>query len=152
VEADELTYHMHIILRTEIERELMSGGLDVEDVPREWNAKMDEFLGVVPETDTEGCLQDIHWSKGLPGFISYTVGSVIAAQLWEALEADVPEVNDRIAAGEFDAVHEWLEDHVHRHGQRYRTDDLIERATGQPLTAEPFLDYVEGKFSELYRL
>ncbi|MEF8802034.1 MAG: carboxypeptidase M32 [Halolamina sp.] len=152
VEADELTYHLHIILRTEIERELMSGDLDVADVPQEWNAKMDEYLGVVPETDTEGCLQDIHWSKNLPGFISYTVGSVIAAQLWNALESDIPDVDQRIADGEFDAVHSWLEEQVHQHGQRYTTSDLVERATGEPITADPFLDYVESKFTALYDL
>ncbi|MFB6220120.1 MAG: carboxypeptidase M32, partial [Halolamina sp.] len=126
--------------------------LDAADVPREWNRKMEEYLGVVPETDTNGCLQDIHWSKNLPGFISYTVGSVIAAQLWDALRDDVPDVDNRIAAGEFDAVHKWLENHVHRHGQRYRTDELVERATGDPITAEPFLDYAEAKFGALYDL
>jgi carboxypeptidase Taq len=152
VEADELTYHMHIILRTEIEDALVSGEIGVEDVPRVWNEKMDEYLGITPDTDREGCLQDIHWSKSFPGFISYTVGSVIAAQLWAALREDVPDVDARIADGEFDAVHEWLVENVQRHGKRYPTDELIEVATGEPLTADYFVDYVTEKYGDLYDL
>jgi carboxypeptidase Taq len=152
VEADELTYHMHIILRTEIEDALISGEIGVEDVPRVWNGKMEAYLGVAPDTDREGCLQDIHWSSSFPGFISYTVGSVLAAQLWAALVDDVPDVEERIADGEFDAVHEWLTENVQRHGKRYPTDELVEVATGEPLTAEYFVEYVTEKYESLYDL
>jgi carboxypeptidase Taq len=152
VEADELTYHMHIILRTEIERDLVSGDLDVEDVPRVWDEKMDEYLGVTPDTDTEGCLQDIHWSKTFPGFISYTLGSVLAAQFWHAATEDVPDLEARIAAGEFDPLHDWLEANVQSPGQRYPTDELVERATGEPLNEDYFVDYVTEKFADLYDL
>jgi carboxypeptidase Taq len=152
VEADELTYHMHIILRTEIERDLVSGDLDVEDVPRVWDEKMDEYLGVTPDTDAEGCLQDIHWSKTFPGFISYTLGSVLAAQFWHAATTDVPDLEASIAAGEFDPLHDWLETNVQSPGQRYPTDELVERATGEPLNEDYFVDYVTEKFTDLYDL
>ncbi|MFC3958962.1 carboxypeptidase M32 [Halovivax cerinus] len=151
VEADELTYHMHIILRCEIDSALVRGELDVEDVPEVWNDKMNEYLGVRPETDAEGCLQDIHWSMGLASFHGYTIGSVLAAQLNAAVREDL-DVDGLVREGEFDPIREWMGEHVHRHGQRYPTDELIEVATGEPLTAEYFLDYVDEKFTELYDL
>jgi len=153
VEADELTYHMHIILRFEIERDLISGDLDVADVPQVWNDKMEEYLGVRPESDSEGCLQDIHWSHGNFGYFpTYSLGSVLAAQLYTAAEADVPDLNAKTIAGEFDVLHEWLTDHVHRHGQRYTTDELVELATGREYTADYFVQYVTGKYGDLYDL
>ena len=153
VEADELTYHLHIVLRFEIERDLVAGDLDVSEVPSVWNDRMEAYLGVRPDTDAEGCLQDIHWSHGSFGYFpTYSLGSVLAAQLYAAAEADIDDLEGRIAAGEFDALHEWLAENVHRHGRRYTTDELIERATGEPLTAEYFLEYAEAKFGELYDL
>ncbi|WP_254537053.1 carboxypeptidase M32 [Halomarina litorea] len=153
VEADELTYHMHIILRFEIERDLISGDLDVADVPEAWNDKMEEYLGVRPETDSEGCLQDIHWSHGNFGYFpTYSLGSVLAAQLYAAAEADVPDLNAKTMAGEFEPLHEWLTENVHRHGQRYTTDELVEVATGQPYTADYFVEYAKAKYGELYDL
>jgi carboxypeptidase Taq len=153
VEADELTYHLHIVLRFEIERDLVAGDLDVAEVPAVWNDRMEEYLGVRPDTDAEGCLQDIHWSHGSFGyFATYSLGSVLAAQLYAAAEAEIDGLDERIAAGEFGTLHEWLAENVHEHGCRYRTDELIERATGEPLTAEYFLEYAERKFGELYDL
>ncbi|MFB6163568.1 MAG: carboxypeptidase M32, partial [Haloarculaceae archaeon] len=153
VEADELTYHMHIVLRFEIERDLISGDLDVSEVPQVWNDKMEQYLGVRPDTDAEGCLQDIHWANGNFGYFpTYSLGSVLAAQLFAAAEDDIPDLDDRIAAGEFGALHEWLTEHVHRYGKRYETDDLIEVATGEPFTADPFLEYARSKFGDLYDL
>jgi carboxypeptidase Taq len=153
VEADELTYHMHIVLRFEIERALISGDLDVTEVPAVWNEKMEEYLGVRPDTDAEGCLQDIHWSHGNFGYFpTYSLGSVAAAQLFHAAGEAIDDLDGRIRRGEFDALHDWLGENVHRHGQRYTTDELIERATGEPLTADYFLEYVTGKYTELYDL
>jgi len=153
VEADELTYHLHIVLRFEIERELLSGDLDVAEVPAVWNDRMERYLGVRPDTDAEGCLQDIHWSHGSFGYFpTYSLGSVLAAQLYAAAEEDIEDLGGKVAAGEFDALHEWLTENVHRHGCRYETDELIERATGEPLTADYFLEYAEAKFGELYDL
>ncbi|MUV90007.1 carboxypeptidase M32 [Halapricum sp. CBA1109] len=151
VEADELTYHMHIVVRFEIERELISGDLDVADVPEVWNDKYEQYLGLRPETDAEGCLQDIHWSHGSFGYFpTYSLGSVLAAQLFAAAEDDLGDLDEDIRTGEFDALAEWLREHVHRHGARYETDELIERATGEGLTADYFLEYVAGKYGDLY--
>ena len=153
VEADELTYHMHIVLRFEIERDLVSGDLDVSEVPQVWNDKMEEYLGIRPETDAEGCLQDIHWSHSNFGYFpTYSMGSVLAAQLFAAAEEDIDDLDGKIRDANVAPLADWLEEHVHRHGQRYRTDDLIEEATGEAFTAEYFLDYVDSKFGELYGL
>ena len=153
VEADELTYHLHIILRFEIERDLLAGDLDVEEVPAVWNDKMEEYLGVRPDADGEGCLQDIHWSHGSFGYFpTYSLGSVLAAQLYDAAASDIGDLDSQVRSGEFDALHQWLTDNVHSHGQRYTTDDLIEEATGESFTADYFLEYAESKFGDLYEL
>ena len=153
VEADELTYHLHIVIRFEIERELISGDLDVADVPETWNDKYEEYLGIRPETDSEGCLQDIHWSHGSFGYFpTYSLGSVMAAQLYAAAEDDIGDLDGQIRAGDFDALHEWLTENVHRHGQRYETNELVVEATGEDFTADYFLDYVTEKYGALYDL
>jgi carboxypeptidase Taq len=152
VEADELTYHLHIVLRFEIERALISGDLSVEEVPAVWNDKMEEYLGVRPETDAEGCLQDIHWSHGSFGYFpTYSLGSAMAAQLFEAAAADLA-VDAQIREGDFDPLREWLREHVHRHGQRYETNELVRRATGEAFSAAAFTDYVTEKYGALYDL
>ncbi len=152
VEADELTYHLHILVRFEIERDLVRGDLDVAEVPAVWKELMEEYLGLRPEDDAEGCLQDIHWTHGAFGYFpTYTLGSVLAAQLAAAMEEDLP-LDEHAGDGEFDPVHEWLTDRVHRHGCRYTTPDLIREATGETLTADHFLAYVEEKYGSLYDL
>ncbi|WP_247730676.1 carboxypeptidase M32 [Halovivax limisalsi] len=152
-EADELTYHMHIIVRFEIERELISGDLDVEDVPQVWNDKYEEYLGVRPETDAEGALQDIHWSHGSFGYFpTYSLGSVLAAQLYAAAEDEVGDVDAQVRQGEFDDLNGWLRENVHRHGAKYTTPDLVERATGEPYSADAFIDYATEKYGRLYDL
>jgi len=151
VHADELTYHLHVVLRTEIERDLVTGKSSVKDVPGVWNDKMNDYLGIRPETDNEGCLQDPHWSQSVPGFIGYTIGSVLAAQLDAAMRRDL-QVDTLVRKGEFEPIRQWLTDRVHRHGQRYRTDELIRRATGEDLTADYFVDYIRKKYGELYDL
>jgi carboxypeptidase Taq len=151
-EADELTYHMHIILRSEIEREFVSGDLAVSEIPAAWDDKMEEYLGVRPDTDAEGCLQDIHWTGGFASFQNYTVGSVLAAQLWATIEDDLDDPRGLIRDGEFQPIRDWLTENIHRHGQRYTTDGLIREATGEDLTAEYFLDYVTEKFGDIYDL
>ncbi|MEY7848958.1 carboxypeptidase M32 [Natrarchaeobius sp. A-rgal3] len=153
VEADELTYHLHIVIRFEIERDLISGDLAVEDVPEVWNDKYEEYLGVRPETDAEGCLQDIHWSHGSFGYFpTYSLGSVLAAQLYAAAEDELGDQTDHIRQADFEALNGWLRENVHRHGKRYTTQELIERATGEELAADPFLEYVDAKYGELYDL
>ena len=153
VEADELTYHMHIVLRFEIERDLVRGDLEVSEVPAVWNDKMAEYLGVRPDDDAEGCLQDIHWTYGNFGYFpTYTLGSVLATQLFAAAERDLGSLDDRIEAGEFGPIADWLTENVHQRGCRYTTPDLIREATGEDLTADYFLDYVHEKYDELYGL
>ncbi|UPV72794.1 carboxypeptidase M32 [Halorussus limi] len=151
-EADELTYHMHIILRSEIEREFVSGDLAVSEIPAAWDDKMERYLGVRPDSDSEGCLQDIHWTGGFASFQNYTVGSVLAAQLWATIEEELDDPRGLIAAGDFGPIRDWLTENVHRHGSRYTTDELIREATGEDLTADYFLDYAEEKFGEIYGL
>jgi len=153
VEADELTYHMHIVVRFEIERDLISGDLDVADVPEAWNDKYEEYLGVRPDTDADGCLQDIHWSHGSFGYFStYSLGSVLASQLYAAAEDDISNLDAKLREGEFDVLMDWLNENVHRHGKRYETDDLVEQATGESYTADYFLEYVAEKYGDLYEL
>ncbi|WP_137283851.1 carboxypeptidase M32 [Halorussus salinisoli] len=153
VEADELTYHMHIVVRFEIERDLIRGDIEVEDVPELWNDKYEEYLGVRPDSDAEGCLQDIHWSHGDFGYFpTYSLGSVLAAQLFANAEDDVENLDEKIAAGDFDDLHDWLTENVHRHGCQYTTDELVRQATGEDYTADYFLDYVKSKYGELYEL
>ncbi|MFB6142264.1 MAG: carboxypeptidase M32 [Halorientalis sp.] len=151
VEADELTYHLHIAVRAEIEREYVDGDLATDEIPGRWRDLMDEYLGVVPETDAEGALQDVHWTRRFGGFQTYTVGSVVAAQLTAAMREDL-DLEGCIRDRAFDHLREWMTEHVHRHGQRYETPELVERATGDPPQADAFLEYVRGKFRPLYGL
>jgi carboxypeptidase Taq len=152
VEADELTYHLHIILRCEIDSAFVAGEIEVDEIPELWNRKMEEYLGVTPDGVGEGCLQDIHWSSRFAGFQGYTIGSVLAAQLDAAMRDDVSDVDGKIRNGNFAPMREWMNENVHSHGRAYKSDDLIEEATGEPLTADYFLDYVEEKFTDLYGL
>lgn len=152
VAADELTYHMHVLLRTEIERDLVNGDLAVEEVPQAWNEKMDEYLGVVPETDAEGCLQDSHWSNGnIAYFPTYTLGTALAAQLYDAMGEDM-DVEATIRSGEYGRIHDWMHDNIHQHGSQYTTDELIEEVTGQELSAQPLINHLHAKYGELYNL
>lgn len=150
--ADELTYHLHIILRHELERELLSGTIRVGSVEDAWRRKSEEYLGIVPEFASEGPLQDPHWSTKFPAFATYTVGSVLAAQLHAAMEDDLGSLDSSLRNGNIEPIEEWLREHVHRHGCRYRADELIRRATGEDLSADAFLDYVEHKYSDIYGL
>jgi carboxypeptidase Taq len=150
VEADELTYHLHVVVRFEVERALVEGEIDVSEVPQVWNDKYEQYLGVRPDSDADGCLQDVHWSIGLVGhFSTYTLGSMLAAQLDAAMREDL-DVDALIRAGELDRIYDWQTEHVHRHGQRYPTDELVREATGEDLTADHFLEYAREKFSDLY--
>ncbi len=153
VEADELTYHLHVLVRFEIERDLIEGNLAVEDVPQEWNDKYEQYLGIRPESNVEGCLQDIHWSHGNFGYFpTYTLGSVMAAQLHAAAERDIDGLSEMVADGDFQPLHEWLSANVHQYGARFETNELVKQATGEEFVADHFLNYVETKYSDLYDL
>ena len=149
VDADELTYPLHIMLRYELEKQLLSGELAVRDLPQAWNAGMQERLGVCPDTDARGCLQDVHWAVGSFGYFpSYALGAVIAAQLNESLRNGVPALDEQLARGEFSGLLDWLRIHVHGFGAKVPVQDLLRGATGKPLSAAAYIRYVEAKYLE----
>ena len=153
VEADEVTYNLHVMLRFELERGLIDGSVSVDELPERWNAAMDDYLGVVPETDANGVLQDVHWSQGAFGYFpTYTLGSLTAAQLEEAVQDDLPDLSDQIANGRFGPLLDWLRAHIHRHGRILKASALLNRATGADLSSDPWLRYVRDKFGALYDL
>jgi len=153
VEADELTYNLHVAVRFEVERALVRGDLPLADLPGAWNETMQRLLGVTPANDAEGCLQDIHWSMGALGYFpTYTLGNLYAAQLFEAAQREITGLDAAIARGELLPLRDWLRAKVHAHGRRYEASELIERATGSPPTAEPFLRHLKTKFSAIYGL
>jgi carboxypeptidase Taq len=151
VQADEATYNLHIIVRFELERALISGALAVADVPEAWNEKHRATLGVTPQNDAEGCLQDIHWSAGLIGYFpTYTLGNVYAAQLFAQAQADLGGLDQLFARGDYSGLLGWLRAKVHSHGQRYRSAALIERITGSKPDHRPLIDGLRRKYGELY--
>ncbi len=153
VEADEVTYNLHIILRFELERDLIERRLAVKDVPAAWNEKMRELLGITPKDDAEGCLQDIHWSMGAFGYFpTYALGNLYAAQFFAAAGRTVPELPKQIRRGEFTPLLECLRSSIHQHGMRYRAHELVEKVTGSPLSIEPFMHHLRDKFSPIYGL
>ncbi len=153
VEADEVTYNLHILLRFELEVALIEGSLSVADLPAAWNAKMEEYLGVVPKNDSAGVLQDIHWADGLFGYFpTYAIGNVLSVQFFDAALKAHPEIPEEISSGRFSTLLDWLRENVHRHGSRYYPHELVERVTGHPLDTAPYLRYLEDKFGELYVL
>ena len=152
-EADEVSYHLHIILRFELERKLINGEIEVEELPELWSEKMEELLGVRPDNDAEGVLQDIHWGWGSFGYFpTYSLGSVLAAQLYSKAEEEIDGLDRKIERGEFEPLLEWLREKIHKHGQLYTTEELIEKATGEKLKADYFLEYVKEKYGELYEV
>ena len=153
VEADELTYDLHILLRFELEVALVEGTLAVTDLPAAWNAKMEEHLGIVPENDAQGILQDDLWAIGYFGYFpAYTVGNILSAEFFEEAIEQHPEIAGEIGRGEFGTLRGWLRENIHRHGGRYDPEELIERVTGRTLDTAPYLRYLQGKFGELYGL
>ncbi|MBU0507550.1 carboxypeptidase M32 [bacterium] len=154
VEADELTYDLHIIIRFEIERDLFAGKIKVADLPQVWNEKIQTYLGVIPPNDgKEGVLQDVHWPAGLFGYFpSYSLGNIAAAQLWHALRRDLPNADAKVEAGDFSGILGWLREKVHVHGRGVSRDELLIRATGKPLQTADYARYLTDKYSALYHL
>jgi carboxypeptidase Taq len=151
VEADEATYNMHIILRFELEQALVSGDLKPADVPGAWNEKFKHFFGLTPPTHAQGCLQDIHWSMGGIGYFpTYTLGNLYAAQFMEQARHDLGDLDGDFRAGRFDGLKGWLNDKIHRHGQRHRAGELCRRITGRALDHRPLLAYLRDKYGPLY--
>jgi carboxypeptidase Taq len=153
VEADEATYNLHVILRFELEQALLTGDLKPADVPAAWNEKFQRSFGLTPPSDAKGCLQDIHWSMGGIGYFpTYTLGNLYAAQFMEQARKDLGGLEDEFRRGEFGRLKGWLNEKIHRPGQRYRAGELCERVTGRPLSHKPLLTYLRGKYGPLYQL
>jgi carboxypeptidase Taq len=153
-EADEVTYNLHIILRFDLELDLLEGKLAVQDLPQAWRARYRSDLGVTPPDDRDGCLQDVHWYNGLigGGFQGYTIGNVLSAQFYAAALRAHPEIPQEIAAGRFDLLKGWLVRNLYRHGRKFKADEIVRRATGEAMTIGPYLAYLTGKYGELYGL
>jgi carboxypeptidase Taq len=153
VEADEATYNLHIMLRLEIELELMDGSLEVRHLPEAWNTRMAEYLGLTPPNDAKGVLQDVHWSSGYFGYFStYALGNLVSLQLWDVIRRDLPDLDDQIRQGEFGNLLGWLRENIHRHGQKFEPQELVQRVTGSKIDPAPYMRYLTNKYSQIYQL
>ncbi len=153
VDADEATYAMHIILRFELEQQLIDGTLDPGDAAEAWRSRFSELLGIEITDDADGVLQDVHWSAGLFGYFpTYTLGNLIAGQLWERAHEQLPELEEHLGAGQLDGLREWLGLRVHRFGGKFPTTELLEREAGGPMTVAPFVRYLKAKLGDVYGL
>ena len=153
VEADEATYNLHIMLRLEIEIALIEEKLAVKDLPEVWTAKMKEYLGLAPPDDAKGVLQDIHWSMGSIGYFStYALGNLISVQLWEKINRDIPDLPDQIRRGKFDTLLGWLRENVHKYGRKYEPQELVQKVAGSKIDPNPYLRYLNTKYSQIYGL
>jgi carboxypeptidase Taq len=151
IEADEVTYNLHILIRFELERALLDGDLQAADLPAAWNDRYKQYLGITPPTDREGVLQDVHWSSGLIGYFpTYALGNLYAAQFFAKANDDAGDLPGSFAQGNFKPLFDWLHEHVHRHGQRYSAAELVRRATGRPLSPEPLIEHLTAKAADLY--
>jgi len=153
VEADEVTYNLHIMLRFEIERAFMTGDLQPKDLPSVWNEKFTKYFGITPKSDAEGCMQDVHWSAGLIGYFpTYSLGNLYSAQFYAKATEAIPSLEDQFASGNFAELKQWLNTNIHSHGKRYRAEKLVEVVTGKPLDHKFAMNYLKTKYSELYKL
>jgi carboxypeptidase Taq len=151
VEADEATYGLHIVLRFELEQELIEGHVAVADLPEVWNGRFKEYLGLDVPDDANGVLQDVHWAAGLIGYFpTYAIGNIVAGQLWERARADLAELPELLEAGELSTLREWLREHVHRHGAKFSTGELLERIVGEPIRVAPFVSYLKEKVADVH--
>jgi carboxypeptidase Taq len=148
IKADEVTYGMHVILRFELERDIVNDRVQLSELPEVWNTRMLEYLGVDVPDDAQGVLQDTHWAVGLIGYFpTYLLGTVMSVQIWEKLAADVPDLDEQIERGEFGAVREWLGEHVHRNARKFTPQETLRRATGSTIDAKPYLGYLRAKYA-----
>ncbi len=151
VEADEATYGLHIVMRFELEQDLIEGRLAVADLPEAWNARFKEYLTIDVPDDAQGVLQDVHWASGTIGYFpTYALGNLIAGHLWERAHDEMPDLEEHIAAGELMPLREWLRDRIHRHGGKFTSAEVMERVVGGPVLVAPFVDYLKRKLSGVY--
>jgi carboxypeptidase Taq len=153
VEADEATYNLHILIRFELEQSLLADEIPIADLPGAWNEKYAQYLGIRPQTDAEGVLQDVHWSAGLVGYFpTYALGNLYASQFLAQAEKDLGSLGPQFAKGEFTTLRRWLNHNIHRHGQCYSAADLVQKITGKPLSHDPLIAHLRGKLAPLYGL
>lgn len=151
VEADELTYNLHIMLRFELENDLLEGRVDVAELPDLWNTRMDEYLGIVPSTDAKGVLQDIHWSLGAFGYFpTYSLGNLMSTQIYNQAARELPNLETQISEGNFEDLHDWLRRRIYCYGRKKDANDILEEVTGRPLHAGSWLAYIRRKYAEIY--
>lgn len=151
VEADEVTYNLHVMLRFELEKALLDGQIQVADLPELWNSRMQEYLGVTPPNDAQGVLQDVHWSIGLVGYFpTYSLGNILSVQLFEAAKAAHPDLEEGFARGEFEPLLRWNREQIHVHGSKFDPVDLVRQATGRELDAAPYVAYLRRKVKDVY--
>ncbi|RKX26792.1 MAG: carboxypeptidase M32 [Candidatus Zixiibacteriota bacterium] len=151
VEADEVTYNLHILLRFELERAILKREIKPADIPGEWNRRFKDYFGIEVDKDSNGCLQDVHWSAGLMGYFpTYALGNLYSAQFFAKAQQDIPDLMEQFQRGDFSQLLGWLRKNIHCHGSRYRARKLGEKVTGQPLSHKPLLDYMTKKFGEIY--
>ena len=147
VEADEVTYPLHVILRYELECDLITGELKANEVPEAWNDKMTRYLGITPQNNREGCLQDIHWAMGAMGYFpTYTMGTLYASQIFDAFAKENKDWESRVARGELRFIRTWLQENIHQYGKQYTSAELMKKITGDTLSATSFLKYLDGKY------
>ncbi len=152
VEADEVTYNLHIIIRFELEKEMINGNVAVESLPRLWNEKYQEYLGITPRNDTDGVLQDVHWTSGFGYFPTYTLGNLNSAQILATLHKALPNFDDLLVRGDTATILAWLQSHMYNVGAIYQPDELMQRVTGEPLNPDYFTHYLTSKFEKVYGL
>lgn len=153
VEADEATYNLHIILRFELEQEIMEGKIALHDLPEAWNARLKSYLGVEAPNDAQGVLQDIHWSSGGIGYFpTYSLGNIISCQIWDKVLAAMPDLYEQFERGEFIALREWLRQNLHTHGRKFTPQETLQKVVGGSINVGPYVKYLKAKLGEIYGL
>jgi carboxypeptidase Taq len=152
VEADEVTYNLHILLRYELERDVIEGKIKVNDMKDLWNSKMKEYLGITPKNDKEGILQDVHWSSPMGYFPTYTLGNLYSAQLYHKVLEENPDMETEFQQGNFSTLLRWLRENIHKHGSKYLPKELIKKATGEEPTADYFINHIYDRYGEIYEI
>ncbi len=153
-DADEVTYNLHVMLRFNLEKELLEGSLEVKDLPEAWNERFKQDIGIYPNDDKDGCLQDVHWYSGVIGgsFQGYTLGNILSAIFFNAALKAHPEIPDEIRSGKFSTLLTWLQENFYQHGSKFTSAELVERVSGGPITIKPYIEYLKNKYGELYNI
>lgn len=151
LDADEVTYNLHILLRFEIEKKLMEGSIKMSEIPEAWNATSKALLGTEPQSDQDGCMQDVHWACGLFGYFpSYAIGNMFAAHLWEKIQLEIPDLNQQLSCGQCRALLDWLRKNVHAYARRYKTNELLKVSCGSKLSHKPLISYIRNRYFPLH--